>query len=134
MRGREQSRPAAQLVAEAERFAGEGVRELTLLGQNVNSWGRDLPVADRRGFGELLRMLDAVPGIERIRYTSPHPKDMRDDVIAAHRECASVCEHVHLPLQSGSTRDPARDAAHLLARALRRRSRTSCATPCRGWR
>jgi tRNA-2-methylthio-N6-dimethylallyladenosine synthase len=103
VRGREQSRPAAQLVAEAERFAAEGVRELTLLGQNVNSWGRDLPVADRRGFGDLLRMLDAVPGIERIRYTSPHPKDMRDDVIAAHRECASVCEHVHLPLQSGST-------------------------------
>ena len=61
-------------------------------------------MADRRGFGELLRLLDAVPGIERIRYTSPHPKDMRDDVIAAHRECASVCEHVHLPLQSGSTR------------------------------
>ncbi len=104
VRGREQSRPAAQLIAEAERFAGEGVRELTLLGQNVNSWGRDLPVAERRGFGDLLRALDAVPGIERIRYTSPHPKDMRDDVIAAHRECASVCEHVHLPLQSGSTR------------------------------
>jgi tRNA-2-methylthio-N6-dimethylallyladenosine synthase len=104
VRGREQSRPADVLVAEAERFAAEGVRELTLLGQNVNSWGRDLPVADRRGFGELLRLLDAVPGIERIRYTSPHPKDMRDDVIAAHRECAAVCEHVHLPLQSGSTR------------------------------
>jgi tRNA-2-methylthio-N6-dimethylallyladenosine synthase len=104
VRGREQSRPAALLVAEARRLAGEGVRELTLLGQNVNSWGRDLPVAERRGFGELLRMLDAVPGVERIRYTSPHPKDMRDDVIAAHRECASVCEHVHLPLQSGSTR------------------------------
>ncbi|HEY3614997.1 MAG TPA: tRNA (N6-isopentenyl adenosine(37)-C2)-methylthiotransferase MiaB [Gaiellales bacterium] len=104
VRGREQSRPAAQLVAEAERFAAEGVRELTLLGQNVNSWGRDLPAAERSGFGELLRSLDAVPGIERIRYTSPHPKDMRDDVIAAHRECASVCEHVHLPLQSGSTR------------------------------
>ena len=85
-------------------LAGDGVRELTLLGQNVNSWGRDLPVAERIGFGELLRLLDAVPGIERIRYTSPHPKDMRDDVIAAHRECASVCEHVHLPLQSGSTR------------------------------
>jgi tRNA-2-methylthio-N6-dimethylallyladenosine synthase len=104
VRGREQSRPADVLVPEAERFAAEGVRELTLLGQNVNSWGRDLPVADRRGFGELLRLLDAVPGIERIRYTSPHPKDMRDDVVAAHRECASVCEHVHLPLQSGSTR------------------------------
>jgi tRNA-2-methylthio-N6-dimethylallyladenosine synthase len=104
VRGREQSRPAEVLVAEAERFAAEGVRELTLLGQNVNSWGRDLPVADRRGFGDLLRLLDAVPGIERIRYTSPHPKDMRDDVVAAHCECASVCEHVHLPLQSGSTR------------------------------
>jgi tRNA-2-methylthio-N6-dimethylallyladenosine synthase len=104
VRGREQSRAAGVLVAEAERFAAEGVRELTLLGQNVNSWGRDLPLSDRRGFGELLRLLDAVPGIERIRYTSPHPKDMRDDVIAAHRECAAVCEHVHLPLQSGSTR------------------------------
>jgi tRNA-2-methylthio-N6-dimethylallyladenosine synthase len=104
VRGREQSRSADVLVAEAERLASEGVRELTLLGQNVNSWGRDLPVADRRGFGGLLRLLDAVPGIDRIRYTSPHPKDMRDDVIAAHRECASVCEHVHLPLQSGSTR------------------------------
>ncbi len=104
VRGREQSRSVDVLVAEAERLAAEGVRELTLLGQNVNSWGRDLPVADRRGFGDLLRLLDAVPGIDRIRYTSPHPKDMRDDVIAAHRECASVCEHVHLPLQSGSTR------------------------------
>jgi tRNA-2-methylthio-N6-dimethylallyladenosine synthase len=104
VRGREQSRPAAVLLAEAERFAAEGVRELTLLGQNVNSWGRDLPVAERVGFGELLRALDAVPGIERIRYTSPHPKDMREDVVAAHRECAAVCEHVHLPLQSGSTR------------------------------
>jgi tRNA-2-methylthio-N6-dimethylallyladenosine synthase len=104
VRGREQSRPASALVAEAERFAAEGVRELTLLGQNVNSWGRDLPVGERSGFGGLLRLLDAVPGIERIRYTSPHPKDMRDDVIAAHVECASVCEHVHLPLQSGSTR------------------------------
>jgi tRNA-2-methylthio-N6-dimethylallyladenosine synthase len=104
VRGREQSRPAETLVAEAERFAAEGVRELTLLGQNVNSWGRDLPVADRRAFGDLLRLLDAVRGIERIRYTSPHPKDMRDDVLAAHRECRSLCEHVHLPLQSGSTR------------------------------
>jgi tRNA-2-methylthio-N6-dimethylallyladenosine synthase len=104
VRGREQSRPAAVLLAEAERFAAEGVRELTLLGQNVNSWGRDLPVAERVGFGELLRALDAVPGIERIRYTSPHPKDMREDVVAAHRDCAAVCEHVHLPLQSGSTR------------------------------
>jgi tRNA-2-methylthio-N6-dimethylallyladenosine synthase len=104
VRGREQSRPLDTLLADAHRLAGEGVRELTLLGQNVNSWGRDLPAADRIGFGGLLRELDRVPGIARIRYTSPHPKDMRDDVIAAHRECGSVCEHVHLPLQSGSTR------------------------------
>ncbi len=104
VRGRERSRPAAELVAEARALAADGVRELTLLGQNVNSWGRDLPVGERVGFGGLLRLLDEIDGIERIRYTSPHPKDMRDDVIAAHRECASVCEHVHLPLQSGSTR------------------------------
>ena len=104
VRGREQSRPAAALIEQARGFAADGVRELTLLGQNVNSWGRDLPLAERAGFGDLLRMLDEIPGIERIRYTSPHPKDMRDDVIAAHRECAAVCEHVHLPLQSGSSR------------------------------
>jgi tRNA-2-methylthio-N6-dimethylallyladenosine synthase len=103
VRGREQSRPAADLVAEARALAADGVRELTLLGQNVNSWGRDLPPAERIGFGGLLRELDAVPGIERIRFTSPHPKDMRDDVIAAMAECASVCEQLHLPVQSGST-------------------------------
>ena len=80
------------------------MRELTLLGQNVNSWGRDLPAAGRIGFGGLLRELDAVEGIDRIRFTSPHPKDMRDDVIAAMAECDAVCEHLHLPLQSGSTR------------------------------
>jgi tRNA-2-methylthio-N6-dimethylallyladenosine synthase len=104
VRGREQSRPSATIVAEARGLVADGVREVTLLGQNVNSWGRDLPVAERVGFGDLLRRLDAIEGLSRIRYTSPHPKDMRDDVIAAHRECAAVCEHVHLPLQSGSTR------------------------------
>ncbi len=104
VRGREQSRSLETLVSEVEALARDGVREVTLLGQNVNSWGRDLPLQERIGFGGLLRRLDAVSGIERIRYTSPHPKDMRDDVIAAHRECAAVCEHVHLPLQSGSTR------------------------------
>ena len=80
------------------------MRELTLLGQNVNSWGRDLPAEQRVGFGGLLRRLDEVDGIARIRFTSPHPKDMRDDVIAAMAECEAVCEHLHLPLQSGSTR------------------------------
>jgi tRNA-2-methylthio-N6-dimethylallyladenosine synthase len=103
VRGRERSRPAAAIIEEARRLAADGVRELTLLGQNVNSWGRDLPLPERVGFGGLLRLLDGIEGIERIRYTSPHPKDMRDDVIEAHRSLGAVCEHVHLPLQSGST-------------------------------
>jgi tRNA-2-methylthio-N6-dimethylallyladenosine synthase len=104
VRGREQSRTLDDLVAEADALAADGVRELTLLGQNVNSWGRDLPPNGRVGFGGLLRALDAVDGIERIRFTSPHPKDMRDDVISAMAECGAVCEHLHLPLQSGSSR------------------------------
>jgi tRNA-2-methylthio-N6-dimethylallyladenosine synthase len=102
-RGREVSRPFEELVAEVQGMAADGVREITLLGQNVNSYGRDLP-SGRRSFAELLRALDAVDGIERIRYTSPHPKDMREDVIRAHAELPSVCEHIHLPLQSGSSR------------------------------
>jgi len=115
-RGREASRPLGELVAEARAMAADGVREITLLGQNVNSYGRDLPVSRHgvpRGrdgtegkptFAGLLRALDAIEGIERIRYTSPHPKDMREDVIRAHAELPSVCEHIHLPLQSGSSR------------------------------
>jgi tRNA-2-methylthio-N6-dimethylallyladenosine synthase len=79
------------------------VREVTLLGQNVNSYGRDLPKSTRIAFSDLLRRIDAVGGIERIRYTSPHPKDMREDVILAHAELPSLCEHIHLPLQSGSS-------------------------------
>ncbi len=102
-RGREVSRPATELVDEAERLAADGVREVTLLGQNVNSYGRDLPAGGKTTFAELLGMLDAVPGVERIRYTSPHPKDMREDVIRAHADLQSVCEHIHLPLQSGSS-------------------------------
>jgi tRNA-2-methylthio-N6-dimethylallyladenosine synthase len=103
-RGREVSRPPDELVAEAEHMAADGVREVTLLGQNVNSYGRDLPRDDRITFADLLGRLDAVEGIERIRYTSPHPKDTREDVIRAHAELTSVCEHIHLPLQSGSSR------------------------------
>jgi tRNA-2-methylthio-N6-dimethylallyladenosine synthase len=102
-RGREVSRPAAELVAEVRRLAADGVREVTLLGQNVNSYGRDLG-AQRTTFAELLADLDAIDGIDRIRYTSPHPKDMREDVIRAHADLESVCEHIHLPLQSGSSR------------------------------
>jgi tRNA-2-methylthio-N6-dimethylallyladenosine synthase len=104
VRGREVSRRPGEIVAEVTQLAAEGVREVTLLGQNVNSWGRDLLPDVRTDFGELLRAVDAVPGIERIRFTSPHPKDFRDPVIAAMSECGAVCEHAHLPLQSGSTR------------------------------
>jgi tRNA-2-methylthio-N6-dimethylallyladenosine synthase len=104
VRGREQSRRPGEIVAEVTRLADEGVKEITLLGQNVNSWGRDLAPGIRTEFGELLCACDAVPGIERIRFTSPHPKDFRDPVIAAIAECDAVCEQVHLPLQSGSSR------------------------------
>jgi tRNA-2-methylthio-N6-dimethylallyladenosine synthase len=116
-RGREVSRPMQELVDEARAMAADGVRELTLLGQNVNSYGRDLPSPSRPGlatsasprverptFAGLLQAIDEIEGIERLRYTSPHPKDMREDVIRAHAELASVCEHIHLPLQSGSSR------------------------------
>ncbi|HKG43176.1 MAG TPA: tRNA (N6-isopentenyl adenosine(37)-C2)-methylthiotransferase MiaB [Gaiellaceae bacterium] len=100
VRGREVSRRPGEIVAEVEGLARSGVRELTLLGQNVNSYGRDVG----SDFAELLRACDAVDGIERIRFTSPHPKDFRRPVIEAMAECASVCEHAHLPLQSGSSR------------------------------
>jgi tRNA-2-methylthio-N6-dimethylallyladenosine synthase len=103
-RGREVSRPAAEIVSEVERLADDGVREVTLLGQNVCSYGRDLPRGAKTSFAELLSMVDAIDGLERIRYTSPHPKDIREDVIRAHAELPGVCEHIHLPLQSGSSR------------------------------
>src|SRR5881394_4080426 len=104
VRGREVSRRPGEVAAEVTRLAADGVREITLLGQNVNSWGRDLLPDLRTDFGELLRACDAVEGIERIRFTSPHPKDFRRPVIEAMVECEAVCEHAHLPLQSGSTR------------------------------
>jgi len=100
VRGKEVSRRPGEILAEVEGLARAGVKELTLLGQNVNSYGRDVG----SDFAELLRACDAVEGIERIRFTSPHPKDFRAPVIAAMAECDSVCEHAHLPLQSGSTR------------------------------
>jgi len=104
VRGREQSRRPGDVIAEIEQLADSGVHEITLLGQNVNSYGRDLPLETRIDFAELLRACDSVDGIERIRFTSPHPKDFRAPVIAAMAECESVCEHAHLPLQSGSSR------------------------------
>jgi len=104
VRGREQSRRPGGIVAEVTRLVADGVREVTLLGQNVNSWGRDLAPELDTEFGELLRACDAVEGLARLRFTSPHPKDFRDPVIEAMAECRSVCEHAHLPLQSGSSR------------------------------
>ena len=102
-RGREVSRPFEELVAEVELLAAEGVREVTLLGQNVNSYGTRLRPQPRK-FSELLRAVDAIEGIDRLRYTSPHPAHMTEDVILAHAELESVCQHIHLPLQSGSSR------------------------------
>src|SRR3954470_4000676 len=101
-RGREVSRPLDELVAEVRRLAAEGVREVTLLGQNVNSYGRS--ARPRTSFSALLRALDGIEGLDRIRYTSPHPSDMKEDVVRAHAELPSVCEHIHLPLQAGSSR------------------------------
>ncbi|MFT4656340.1 MAG: tRNA-2-methylthio-N6-dimethylallyladenosine synthase [Candidatus Aldehydirespiratoraceae bacterium] len=114
VRGEEMSRPYIDVVGEVEQLAADGVTEVTLLGQNVNSYGRDLQLAARHAgdetaklrplFSDLLRDVGAVNGIRRVRYTSPHPKDMRPDTFAAMAETAAVCEHLHYPLQSGSDR------------------------------
>ncbi|MGH7857314.1 MAG: MiaB/RimO family radical SAM methylthiotransferase, partial [Candidatus Binatia bacterium] len=100
VRGREVSRPLGEVVGEVRRLASDGITEVSLLGQNVNSYGRDL--VGRPIFSDLLYALDEVEGIRRIRYTSPHPKDFKEDTARAMAECASVCEHLHLPVQSGS--------------------------------
>ena len=111
VRGPEISRPFESLLAEVRELARNGVVEITLLGQNVNSYGRDLALARRRAgekvparpmFAELLRAVGAVEGIRRVRYTSPHPKDLRSETIVAMAETPAVCEYLHLPLQSGS--------------------------------
>ncbi len=113
VRGVEMSRPFDELVAEVRALAAAGTVEVTLLGQNVNSYGRDLTRARRRAgedvrtrplFADLLRAVGAVEGIDRVRFTSPHPKDLRPETIAAMAEVDSVCEHLHLPLQAGSDR------------------------------
>src|ERR1700742_1526679 len=101
-RGREVSRPFDELVDEIGALAADGVKEVTLLGQNVNSYGTR-PRPQPRRFAELLHAVDALPGIERIRYTSPHPAHMTEDVIRAHAELETVSQHIHLPLQSGSS-------------------------------
>ncbi len=115
VRGPERSRRLADLLAEVHRLVGEGVREVTLLGQNVNAYGLDLtsraaageppsPSADGPPFPALLRALDAVEGLERVRFMTSHPKDLSDELVAAIAESPRVCEHVHLPAQAGSDR------------------------------
>ena len=114
VRGEEISRPFDDVVAEVQRFADDGVTEVTLLGQNVNSYGRDLQLARRRAgdvdarprplFADLLGAVGAVEGIRRVRFTSPHPKDMRPETFEAMASSPEVCEHLHYPLQSGSDR------------------------------
>lgn len=113
VRGVEISRPVEAIVDEARRLAAEGVTEITLLGQNVNSYGRDLALAARREgqdvrirpmFGELLSEVGRIEGIRRVRFTSPHPKDMTPDVFEAMAEVEAVVPHLHFPLQSGSDR------------------------------
>jgi tRNA-2-methylthio-N6-dimethylallyladenosine synthase len=113
VRGKEISRGFDELVGEVRALAADGVSEVTLLGQNVNSYGRDLTLARRQQgedvrirplFADLLRAVGAVDGIRRVRYTSPHPKDLRPETIAAMAETPAVCDHLHLPLQAGSDR------------------------------
>ena len=106
VRGVEVSRRPGDIVGEVERLAADGVVEVTLLGQNVDTYGRDLAIDGRRRpiFGDLLRRVGAVEGIERVRFTSPHPNDFREDVALAMAETSEVCEQLHFPLQSGSDR------------------------------
>ena len=113
VRGAEISRPFDEVVNEVRELVDRGVTEVTLLGQNVNSYGRDIQLARRRDghdtglrplFADLLHEVGSVPGIRRVRFTSPHPKDMRDETFAAMGSTPTVCEHLHYPLQSGSDR------------------------------
>lgn len=114
VRGTEISRPFAEILDEVSVLASQGVSEVTLLGQNVNSYGRDLQIEARRAgdtearlrplFADLIIQVGAIEGIRRVRFTSPHPKDMRPETFAAMAATPSVCEHLHYPLQSGSDR------------------------------
>ena len=105
VRGAEISRRPGDVIREIEGLARQGVKEITLLGQNVNSYGRDLDLNGRKPlFSDLLRRVGEIDGIKRIRYTSPHPKDFREDVAYAMADTDAVCEQIHFPLQSGSDR------------------------------
>ncbi len=103
-RGAEVSRPVGQIVEEARRLAASGVREITLLGQNVNAWRAEGPDGRDWGLGRLLVHLAEIPGLDRLRYTTSHPRDMDDELIAAHRDLEALMPYLHLPVQAGSDR------------------------------
>jgi len=102
VRGRERSRSKESIIAEIKKAVGEGYKEFTLLGQNVNSYGKDLGLTN--AFSDLLKAVDAIPGVERIRYMTSHPRDMQEDLIKTVAESKHICKHFHIPVQSGSTR------------------------------
>jgi tRNA-2-methylthio-N6-dimethylallyladenosine synthase len=129
-RGSEVSRPVAQIVAEAKRLAEAGVREITLLGQNVNAWHGEGPEGREWGLGRLLFRLAEIPGIARLRYTTSHPRDMDDELIAAHRDLAALMPYLHLPVQAGSDRIlKAMNRRHTAADYLRLIDRIRAARP-----
>ncbi|NMG40418.1 tRNA (N6-isopentenyl adenosine(37)-C2)-methylthiotransferase MiaB [Chelativorans sp. ZYF759] len=129
-RGSEVSRPVVQIVAEAERLAEAGVREITLLGQNVNAWHGAGPDGSEWGLGQLLFRLAEIPGIARLRYTTSHPRDMDDALIAAHRDLGTLMPYLHLPVQSGSDRIlKAMNRRHTAADYLRLIDRIRAARP-----
>ena len=102
VRGRERSRQPKDIIREIENLVKEGVVEVMLLGQNVNSYGKNLP--EPMTFAELLREIEKIEGLERIRFMTSHPKDLSDELIQVMKESKKICRHLHLPLQSGSTR------------------------------
>nr|WP_292773501.1 tRNA (N6-isopentenyl adenosine(37)-C2)-methylthiotransferase MiaB [Mesorhizobium sp.] len=129
-RGSEVSRPVAQIVAEAEKLADAGVRELTLLGQNVNAWHDEGPDGGEWGLGRLLFRLAEIPGIARLRYTTSHPRDMDDELIEAHRDLPALMPYLHLPVQAGSDRIlKAMNRRHKAADYLRLIERIRAARP-----
>jgi tRNA-2-methylthio-N6-dimethylallyladenosine synthase len=129
-RGAEQSRPAAAVLAEARRLVAQGAREITLLGQNVNAWHGEAPDGASWGLGRLLRELAEVPDLLRLRYTTSHPRDMTDELIAAHRDLPVLMPFLHLPVQSGSDRVlRAMNRRHLAADYLRVISKLRAARP-----
>ncbi len=129
-RGAEVSRPVSQIVAEAERLAEAGVREVTLLGQNVNAWHGEGPDGREWGLGRLLFRLAEIPGLDRLRYTTSHPRDMDDALIAAHRDLDKLMPYLHLPVQAGSDRIlKAMNRRHTAADYLRLIERIRAARP-----